>query len=152
MPRSPRRSRTQRPPSGSSRRPSSSTMSRPRRQTRATSSLRGNRSLARIVNSRIRLLLLCILVSFAALLVRAAWIATVRASTLSAMAQQQATSSIVLPAGRGTIFDSMGVPLALGEQATTIYVDPTEVTRPEYEAYAISRVLHLDPASVYAKL
>jgi cell division protein FtsI (penicillin-binding protein 3)/stage V sporulation protein D (sporulation-specific penicillin-binding protein) len=114
--------------------------------------LRGSRPLARIVNSRIRLLLLCILVSFAALLVRAAWIATVRASTLSAMAQQQATSSIVLPAGRGTIFDSMGVPLALGEQATTIYVDPTEVTRPEYEAYAISRVLHLDPASVYAKL
>ena len=76
------------------------------------------------MNSRIRLLLLCILVVFGALLARASWIATVRASSLSRMAEGQATAPIILPAGRGTIFDSMGVPLALGEQATTVYADP----------------------------
>jgi cell division protein FtsI (penicillin-binding protein 3)/stage V sporulation protein D (sporulation-specific penicillin-binding protein) len=108
--------------------------------------------MARVVNSRIRLLLLCILAVFAALLARAAWIATVRASALSAMAQTQTKAPVILPAGRGTIFDSMGVPLALGEQATTIYADPTEVTRPQYEAIEIARVLGLKPTAVFRAL
>jgi cell division protein FtsI (penicillin-binding protein 3)/stage V sporulation protein D (sporulation-specific penicillin-binding protein) len=104
------------------------------------------------VNSRIRLLLLCIFVAFAALLVRASWIATVRASSLSAMAQVQTKAPIVLPAGRGTIFDSMGTPLALGEQATTVYADPTEVTHPQREAIKAARVLGLEPLAVYRAL
>jgi cell division protein FtsI (penicillin-binding protein 3)/stage V sporulation protein D (sporulation-specific penicillin-binding protein) len=116
--------------------------------------LGGSRSggVARVVNSRIRLLLLCIFLTFAVLLVRASWIATVRASSLSAMAQGQAKAPVVLPAGRGTIFDSMGTPLALGEQATTVYVDPAEVTRPKREAVTIARVLGLNPSDVYRAL
>ena len=70
--------------------------------------------MTRVVNSRIRLLLLCIVLAFGALLTRAAWIATVRASSLSQMAQLQTKTTITLPAGRGTIFDTMGTPLALG--------------------------------------
>lgn len=108
--------------------------------------------LARVVNSRIRLLLLCIVAVFAALLVRASWIATVRASSLSAMAQTQTKAPVVLPAGRGTIFDSMGTPLALGEQATTIYADPTEVTRPRAEALVVAQTLGLKPLAVYRAL
>src|SRR4029077_9705485 len=88
---------------------------------------------ARVVNSRIRLLLLCILLVFAALLARASWIATVRASSLSKMAQTQTKATVVLPAGRGTIFDSMGTPLALGEQATTVFADPRQVLHPRAE-------------------
>jgi cell division protein FtsI (penicillin-binding protein 3) len=124
------------------------------RPTRATSSSRRSSGggLGRVVNSRIRLLLLCILVVFAALLARAAWIATVRASALSAMAQTQTRAPIVLPAGRGTIFDSMGTPLALGEQATTVYVDPAEVIRPQREAIKVARTLELEPAAVYKAL
>ena len=124
------------------------------RPTRATSTSRRSSGggVARVVNSRIRLLLLCILIAFAALLARAAWIATVRASALSAMAQTQTRAPIVLPAGRGTIFDSMGTPLALGEQATTVYVDPTEVTRPQREAIKVARVLGLKPMAVYRAL
>ena len=45
--------------------------------------------MARVVNSRIRLLLLCIVVSFGVLLARSAWIATVQASSLSSFAQAQ---------------------------------------------------------------
>jgi cell division protein FtsI (penicillin-binding protein 3)/stage V sporulation protein D (sporulation-specific penicillin-binding protein) len=129
-------------------------MSQRRRPTRATSTSGRSRGggLARVVNSRIRLLLLCILLVFAALLARAAWIATVRASALSAMAQVQTKAPIVLPAGRGTIFDSMGTPLALGEQATTVYVDPTEVVRPQVEAVKAARVLGLKPLAVYRAL
>src|SRR3954453_20520073 len=137
------RSRARRPRSASSRRPTGSAMSRPRRATRATSGLRGRSGGARVVNSRIRLLLLCILLAFAPLLARASWIATVRASSLSALAQTQTRAPMVLPAGRGTIFDSMGTPLALGEQATTIYADPAEVRRPQAEALQVARVLGL---------
>ena len=88
--------------------------------------------MARVVNSRIRLLLLCILLVFAALLARAGWIATVRASSLSEMAQIQTKATVVLPAGRGTIFDSMGAPLALGEQATTVVRRPAPGAPPAH--------------------
>jgi cell division protein FtsI (penicillin-binding protein 3) len=108
--------------------------------------------MARVVNSRIRLLLLGILVAFGALLARAAWLATVQASTLSAMAQQQTKATVVIPAGRGTIYDAMGTPLALGEQATTVYVDPHEITHPRTEAAIAARVLGLKRSIVYAEL
>jgi cell division protein FtsI/penicillin-binding protein 2 len=98
---------------------------------------------ARVVNSRIRLLLLCIVLTFGALLLRATWIATVRASSLSKMAQLQTKATVVLPAGRGTIFDAMGTPLALGEQATTVFADPRQVRRPRAEARTAARVLGL---------
>ncbi len=99
--------------------------------------------MARAANSRIRLLLLLILLVFAALLARASWIATVRASSLSQMAQIQTKATVVLPAGRGTIFDSMGTPLALGEQATTVDADPTQVTHPVREARIAAAILGL---------
>ena len=108
--------------------------------------------MARVVNSRIRLLLLTIVVVFGVLLGRAAWIATVRAASLSSFAQAQTKATVALPAGRGTIFDSMGTPLALGEQATTVYVDPHEVTRPRAEAVTAARVLALKPDDVLRTL
>ena len=130
-------------------------MSRRRQPTPATSSsARSSRSggFTRVVNSRIRLLLLCILLAFGVLLARASWIATVRASSLSSMAQVQTKAPIVLPAGRGTIFDSMGTSLALGEQATTVYVDPAEVTQPVRESVKAARILGLEPNDVYRSL
>jgi cell division protein FtsI/penicillin-binding protein 2 len=106
----------------------------------------------RVVNSRIRLLLLCVLLAFAALLARAAWITTVRASSLAKMGQVQTKAPVVLPAGRGTIFDSMGAPLALGEQATTVYADPHEVRYPAHEARVAARVLGLKVGPVFRAL
>jgi cell division protein FtsI/penicillin-binding protein 2 len=97
----------------------------------------------RVVNSRIRLLLLCILLAFGALLARAAWISTVRASSLSRIGLVQTKAPVELPAGRGTIFDAVGAPLALGEQATTVFADPREVRRPREEAAIAARTLGL---------
>jgi cell division protein FtsI (penicillin-binding protein 3) len=108
--------------------------------------------MARVVNSRIRLLLLGILVAFGALLARAAWIATVQASSLSSFAQAQTKATVIIPAGRGTIYDTMGTPLALGEQATTVYVDPHEITHPRIEAATAARVLGLKRSQVYGEL
>jgi cell division protein FtsI/penicillin-binding protein 2 len=101
--------------------------------------------MTRVVNSRIRFLLLLIIVAFGALLARAAWIQTVRAASLSRLATAQTRIPVVLPAGRGTIFDAMGTPLALGEQATTIFADPRQITHPLTDATVAAHVLHLKP-------
>ncbi|HSX23102.1 MAG TPA: penicillin-binding protein 2 [Gaiellaceae bacterium] len=108
--------------------------------------------MARKSNSRIRFLLLCIVLTFGALLARSAWLATVRASTLSSMAQSQTKTPVILPAGRGTIFDQLGTPLALGEQATTVYADPHQVRNPTHEAVVAARVLGIKPVPIYNAL
>jgi cell division protein FtsI/penicillin-binding protein 2 len=107
---------------------------------------------AQLVNRRIRLLLLTLLVGFAALLVRAAWIQGVRASSLSRLAQSQQHETVTIPAGRGTIFDRMGVELALGEQATTVYADPKQVRQPRRVALAAGRALGIDSSKLYPQL
>src|SRR5579862_9770555 len=105
--------------------------------------------MARVVNSRMRLLLLSTLVVFGGLLAREAWIATVRAAPLAAMAQAQTKATVSLPAGRGTIFDAVGTPLALGEQTTTVYADPRQVDDARAEAAVAARVLGLKKEAVY---
>ncbi len=46
------------------------------------------------------------------------------------MASRQHRETIEIPAGRGTIYDRTGEPLAIGEQATTVYADPRNVVDP----------------------
>jgi len=106
----------------------------------------------RVVNSRIRLLLLLILIAFGALLARATWIQTVRASALAAKRQSQTKVTVTLPAGRGTIFDRLGAPLALGEQATTVVADPMQITTPQRDAQVAAHVLGLKEKTLYPLL
>jgi cell division protein FtsI/penicillin-binding protein 2 len=106
----------------------------------------------RVVNSRLRLLLLVILFTFAALGARAAWLQTVRASSLAAMAQMQAKKPISLPAGRGTIYDRLGNPLAIGEQATDVDADPMQISDPRREARIAAKVLGIPVRPLYRQL
>ena len=106
----------------------------------------------RVVNSRLRLLLLLIIFTFAALGARAAWIQTVRASSLAAMAQTQAKKPVVLPAGRGTIYDRLGNPLAIGEQATDVVADPMQISDPRREARVAAKVLGIPFRPLYRQL
>ncbi len=106
----------------------------------------------RVVNSRLRLLLAVILLTFSALGARAAWIQTVRASSLAAMAQQQTKKELVLPAGRGTIFDRLGTPLAIGEQATDVVADPMQIADPRREARIAAKVLGIPLRPLYREL
>ncbi|HEY3577924.1 MAG TPA: penicillin-binding protein 2 [Gaiellaceae bacterium] len=106
----------------------------------------------RVVNSRLRLLLLLILVTFAALGARAAWIQTVRAPSLAAMAQTQAKKAIVLPAGRGTIYDRLGNPLAIGQEAIDVDADPMQIADPRREARIAARVLGIPFRPLYRQL
>jgi cell division protein FtsI (penicillin-binding protein 3) len=106
----------------------------------------------RVVNSRLRLLLFLILLTFAALFARAGWLQTVRASSLAAMAQTQSKQQIVLPAARGTIYDRLGNPLAIGEQATDVDADPIQISDPRREAHVAAKVLGLSFPTVYRQL
>jgi cell division protein FtsI (penicillin-binding protein 3) len=106
----------------------------------------------RVVNSRLRLLLLAILFTFAALGARAAWLQTVRASSLAAMAQMQAKKPISLPAARGTIYDRLGNPLAIGEQATDVDADPMQISDPRREARIAAKVLGIPVRPLYRQL
>jgi cell division protein FtsI (penicillin-binding protein 3)/stage V sporulation protein D (sporulation-specific penicillin-binding protein) len=106
----------------------------------------------RVVNSRLRLLLLVILFTFAGLGARAAWLQTVRAGSLAAMAQTQAKKPISLPAGRGTIYDRLGNPLAIGEQAMDVDADPLQISDPRREARIAAKVLGLKLKPLYSEL
>jgi cell division protein FtsI/penicillin-binding protein 2 len=104
------------------------------------------------VNRRIRLLLVVLGLLFATLLGRAAWLQGVRAGPLSSLAAKQHGETVVLPASRGTIFDRTGFPLAIGEQATTVYADPRQVDQPRVVATLAARTLGVDSAALYSQL
>ena len=106
----------------------------------------------KLVNRRIRLLFVLLTIVFAATLARAAWLQGVRAEPLSRLAATQQRQTVELPARRGTIFDRNGVPLALGEQATTVYADPTQLKSARTVALAAERTLGVDAESIYPEL
>jgi cell division protein FtsI/penicillin-binding protein 2 len=85
-------------------------------------------------------------------LLRATWLQGVRAESLSRLGQTQHREALVVPAGRGTIYDRTGVQLALGERATTVYANPMQVTNPRAAATAVARTLGLDPDRLYPTL
>ena len=104
------------------------------------------------MNRRIRLLLAILLLAFAVLLGRAAWLQGVQAGSLGKLAARQHHETVVLPASRGTIFDRMGVQLAIGEQATTVYADPQQVRDPRLVAEAAHQTLGVDASKLYPQL
>jgi cell division protein FtsI (penicillin-binding protein 3) len=104
------------------------------------------------VNRRIRLLLGVLVLVFAALLGRAAWLQGVRAESLGRMAAKQHRETITLTAPRGTIFDRNGEVLAIGEQATTVYADPQQVRAPRAVATAAAQTLGIDGDALYERL
>jgi cell division protein FtsI/penicillin-binding protein 2 len=106
----------------------------------------------RQANRRIRLLLAIFVLVFAGTLARAVWLQGVQASSLGKLAERQHHESITIPAGRGTIFDSAGLQLAIGEQTTTIYGDPRQITNARGVATAAARYLGVDASALYARL
>ena len=106
----------------------------------------------RKANRRITFLLVVFGLLFGVVVARTAWIQVLRGSAYEAMASRQHRETIEIPAGRGTIFDRTGAPLAIGEQATTVYADPRHVTDPKRAAIAIGKAFDLDPNELYARL
>ena len=106
----------------------------------------------RIANRRIRLLLAGFAIVFGATLLRAVWLQGVRAQSLGRMAASQHRQTVDVAANRGTIYDSTGVQLAVGEQAITVYADPMQILDATKVAPLIARVLRLDPKQLYERI
>jgi cell division protein FtsI/penicillin-binding protein 2 len=106
----------------------------------------------RLVNRRIRLFLATLALAFAGLLLRATWLQSVRAESLSSLGRTQHRETVTIPAGRGTIFDSAGVELALGERATTVYANPMQIVNPRRAALAVERTLGLKADQIFPAL
>jgi cell division protein FtsI (penicillin-binding protein 3) len=104
------------------------------------------------VNRRIRLLFVLLALALAGSLARAVWLQGVRAQPLSSLAAKQQRQTVERPARRGTIFDRNGVPLALGEQATTVYADPTQIRNARLVALAAEKALGLDAETIFPQL
>jgi cell division protein FtsI/penicillin-binding protein 2 len=106
----------------------------------------------RLINRRLRLLLVFFILAFGATFARVVWLQVVRAGPLSRMAARQHREVVPIPAGRGTIFDHLGVQLALGEQATTVYADPRQVQNARAVALAAQRTLGVSANGLYPLL
>jgi cell division protein FtsI (penicillin-binding protein 3) len=90
--------------------------------------------------------------AFAGLLLRATWLQSVRAESLSSMGRTQHRESVTIPAGRGTIFDRSGLELALGERATTVYANPMQIANPRRAALAVERTLGVNADKIFPSL
>jgi cell division protein FtsI (penicillin-binding protein 3) len=106
----------------------------------------------RLANRRIRLVLAGLALAFVLTFGRAVWLQVIRAPALERLAAQQHHETVTTPAGRGTIFDRLGVQLAIGEQATTVYADPRQVRNPQRVAVEAGRALNIDPNTIYPQL
>ena len=107
---------------------------------------------ARVANRRIRLLIALFAAVFAVALLRAGWLQAVRAQALGNMATSQHRETIEVPPHRGTIYDRLGVELAVGSRATTVYANPRQIQDPRAAAMAVEQTLGLNADKVYALL
>ncbi len=106
----------------------------------------------RLVNRRIRLLLAALTLAFGGLLLRATWLQSVRAESLTRLGQTQHREAVTVPAGRGTLYDRTGLELGLGERATTVFANPKQIPNPRKAALAVERTLGLDANKLYPML
>ena len=106
----------------------------------------------RHANRRIRLLVAVFAVVFVAAFARVAWLQAVKAQTLDRLATSQHREDLEVPAERGTIFDRLGVQLAFGERAITVYANPKQIADPRETAIAAGEALGLDPGKLYPLL
>jgi cell division protein FtsI (penicillin-binding protein 3) len=103
-------------------------------------------------NRRIGLLAAALLILLAAALARAVWLQVVKGPEYAAMALRQHRETVVVPAGRGTIVDRNGEPLAIGKAATTIYANPRQVDDARNLTLSAGKILGADPAVLYPTL
>lgn len=107
---------------------------------------------AGLANRRIRLLAFLFAAVFVVALARAGWLQGVRAPSLDRLAVDQQRETVALPARRGTISDRMGVGLAIGEEAITVYANPKQIEEPRRVARIVAEELGLDESTVLAAL
>jgi cell division protein FtsI/penicillin-binding protein 2 len=97
----------------------------------------------RTIERRIGLLFAGFLLCFLAIAGRAFWLQGVQGSKLASEAAYQQTETVTVPGLRGSILDRFGNPLAVSEDARTIYATPYQVKKPHQTAEKLASILHL---------
>jgi cell division protein FtsI/penicillin-binding protein 2 len=104
------------------------------------------------IERRIGLLFAGFLLCFSVICARAVWLQGVRGAQLSSEAAYQQTEDVTVPGLRGSLLDRYGNPLAVSEDAATIYATPYQVKNPPREADKLAKLLDLRPAEVLESL
>lgn len=94
-----------------------------------------------VIDRRIGILFLAFVALLAVALARAAYLGSVKASSLERAAMTQQVSNVVVPAPRGAITDRNGAELAISESADDVIADPFLITNPVNDAAQLSPLL-----------
>jgi cell division protein FtsI (penicillin-binding protein 3) len=109
----------------------------------------------RVIDRRTGWLFLIFVVLLAVALSRALWLGAVQSGHLKTAAYDEQVNSEPVPADRGEITDSSGVPLALSEPVDDLVADPYVIAR-DGDAPAMARriapLLHISSATVLGDL
>ena len=106
----------------------------------------------RTIERRIGLLFAGFLLCFLVIAGRAFWLQGVQGSKLASEAAYQQTDVVTVPGLRGSILDRFGNPLAVSEDAKTIYATPYQVKRPRQTAEKLASILDLEEGEVLESL
>jgi cell division protein FtsI (penicillin-binding protein 3) len=106
----------------------------------------------RTIERRIGLLFAGFLLCFLVVAVRAVWLQGVRGPQLASEAAYQQTETIEVPGLRGALLDRYGSPLAISEDAATIYATPYQVKDPVAAAERLAPVLDSERDEVLRRL
>jgi len=106
----------------------------------------------RTIERRIGLLFAGFLICFLAIAGRAFWLQGVQGAKLASEASYQQTEAVTVPGLRGSVLDRFGNPLAVSEDAKTIYATPYQVKNPPQTAAKLAAVLGLKPGEVLKSL
>jgi cell division protein FtsI (penicillin-binding protein 3) len=106
----------------------------------------------RTIERRIGLLFAGFLLCFLAIAGRAFWLQGVQGAKLASEASYQQTEVVTVPGLRGSVLDRFGNPLAVSEDAKTVYATPYQVKDPPRTAAKLAAVLGLQQGEVLKSL
>jgi cell division protein FtsI (penicillin-binding protein 3) len=106
----------------------------------------------RTIERRIGLLFAGFLLCFLVIAARAFWLQGVQGAKLASEAAYQQTDVVTVPGLRGSLLDRFGNPLAVSEDAKTIYATPYQVKKPRQTAEKLASILDLEEGEVLKSL
>lgn len=106
----------------------------------------------RTIERRIGLLFAGFLLCFLLISGRAFWLQGVQGAKLASEATYQQTDVVTVPGLRGSVLDRFGNPLAVSEDAKTIYATPYQVQKPRQAAEKLASILGLEESEVLDSL
>jgi len=106
----------------------------------------------RTIERRIGLLFAGFLLCFLVVAGRAFWLQGVQGAKLASEATYQQTDVVTVPGLRGSVLDRFGNPLAVSEDAKTIYATPYQVKNAPRTAAKLARILDLPQGEVLKSL